>query len=247
MKNDRNKVLIFRGITILISIASITMSLSESESLMSFINKLCFFTLQSNIFLCVILIMLFVKTAQDRIKLGRYGEIRSIKHNRVHFLAIAYITVTFVVFALVLAVPVLINTIGKEGAVASILTSLGLHYIVPVAAIIDWVKFAPHGNIDKKMTLYALIYFPIYMTILIIRATSGVPMVDYGNYVSMYPYPFLDINMLGWWSILVLPVSAFFLALIMYGYVKFDAKLAKRKIIVNETVTDEEKHLQENQ
>lgn len=241
MRYDRNKVLIFRGITVLISIASITVSLLGSDSLMSFINKLCFFTQQSNIFLCVILITLFVKTARDRIKSGRYGDICSIKRRWVHFLAIAYITITFVVFALILAVPVFINTIGKEGAAVSILSSLGLHYIVPIAAIIDWIKFAPHGNIDKKMPLYALLYFPIYMTILIIRATSEVPMVDYGNYVSMYPYIFLDVDMLGWWSILVLPVSAFLLTLIVYGYIKLDAKLAERKIIQKETVIDEEK------
>lgn len=244
MQHDRNKVLIFRGIAVLISIASITLSFVGSDSLISLINKLCFFTQQSNIFLCVILIILFVKTVRDRIKFGRYGEICSIKHRWVHFLAIAYITMTFVVFAIILAVPVLINTLGKEGAVMSILISLGLHYIVPVMAIIDWVKFAPHGNLNKKMPLYALCYFPVYMTMLVIRATSGVPMVDYGTYVSMYPYPFLDIDALGWWSIIALPLCAVLLSLLAYGYVKLDNRLAKRNALDTEETTDEENQLQ---
>ena len=244
MTHDRNKVLIFRGIAALISVASLVLSLISAQDLMGLVNRLCFFTQQSNIFICVILNILFVKTIIDRVKLGRYGEICSIKHRRIHFIAVAYITLTFLVFAIVLAVPVFLNTIKHEGAVMSILISLGLHYIVPVMAIVDWVKFAPHGDMDKKVPFYALIYFPIYLVTLIIRATSGVPMVDYGTYVSLYPYPFLDIDMLGWWSILVIPISGVILMLLAFGYLKYDKYLNKRANNRKDGDAESEKQLQ---
>ena len=249
MQHDRNKVLIFRGTAAVISIAAIVYTFLSVKTAMDVAIRLCFFTEQSNIFICVFLVILFIKTIIDRVKLGRYGEICSIKHRTVHFIAVIYITLTFFVFAIVLAVPVFINTIKEEGAVMSILNSLCLHYIVPVMAIIDWIKFAPHGNRSKEIPFIAISYFPIYFVTLIIRASSGVPMVHYGDYVSLYPYPFLDINLLGWWSLLVIPIVIVLLATLAYGYMKFDGYLYKRQQkqkaeFSEETVSDEQNQLQ---
>jgi hypothetical protein len=82
------------------------------------------------------------------------------------------------------------------------MTSTMLHVIVPIMAVVDFILFDPHRRYKWHYSLTWLIYFPIYLTFIIIRANlwpnSG-PGYS-GNPTSSYPYGFIDLSKLGWFG-----------------------------------------------
>ncbi|MBD3229310.1 MAG: hypothetical protein GF329_14090 [Candidatus Lokiarchaeota archaeon] len=90
-----------------------------------------------------------------------------------------YITVTFIVFAIVLEP--LYNPTGFE-----LFSNIVLHYIIPISFILDWI-ITEKSNYKWKYLFYWLIYPVFYLVFAITHGTLT------GNYI----YPFLDINLLG--------------------------------------------------
>ena len=100
-----------------------------------------------------------------------------------------YISVTFIIFAIVLSP--LYHPTGIEGII-----NLNLHYIIPVAFIIDW--FITEGNnYQWKHILYWLIYPICYLVFALIHGATT------GDYI----YPFLNPEALGT-SGLVISIAA---------------------------------------
>jgi len=62
------------------------------------------------------------------------------------------------------------------------------HYIVPSALLIVWLVFPPETQIPKRTPLLWEIYPLIYGAYIIIR----------GEIINKYPYPFFDINVIGY-------------------------------------------------
>jgi hypothetical protein len=63
-----------------------------------------------------------------------------------------------------------------------------LHLIIPVSFVVFWLTFVPKGGLKWKSILSWLIYPLVYLVIILIRgALSG-----------WYPYPFVDVNKLGY-------------------------------------------------
>ena len=62
------------------------------------------------------------------------------------------------------------------------------HYIVPSALLIIWLVFPPEVQIPKRTPLLWEIYPVIYGAYIIIR----------GEIIDKYPYPFFDINVIGY-------------------------------------------------
>ena len=62
------------------------------------------------------------------------------------------------------------------------------HYIVPSALLIVWLVFPPETQIPKRTPLLWEIYPVIYGAYIIIR----------GEIIDKYPYPFFDINVIGY-------------------------------------------------
>ena len=65
-----------------------------------------------------------------------------------------------------------------------------LHYVVPIATFLDWILFDEKGKTNKKMPLFAALFPIIYVTVSMIAARFMT-----GD--SKYPYPFLNVDMLG--------------------------------------------------
>jgi hypothetical protein len=91
------------------------------------------------------------------------------------------ITVTGVVFALLLA-----GVYKPQGI--SYWTNIGLHYIAPPMAVLGWAIFGPWGGIGRATVGWGLLWPMAW-----IAWTLG-----QGTFTAWYPYPFLDVNQLGY-------------------------------------------------
>ena len=67
-----------------------------------------------------------------------------------------------------------------------------LHSIVPVGYVVYWLLFAPRAGLSWKDSATWLIYPGVYLVYILARgAVSG-----------LYPYPFVDVNVLGYSGVL---------------------------------------------
>ena len=96
------------------------------------------------------------------------------------------------------------------------LTLLITHYVVPLMTIADWLLFDAKGNMKPYSPLVWIVGPLIYFAYAMIAARMG----DGIGYNSRYPYPFLNVDAVGWGSVLltVLALGAFFIAL---GYIYY--------------------------
>jgi hypothetical protein len=81
------------------------------------------------------------------------------------------------------------------------------HTAAPVLAVAGWLLFGPRGLLDRRLAVVALSYPVVWMTFTLIR----------GAVSHWYPYPFIDVDVLGygrvaansvWVTVLFLAVSA---------------------------------------
>ena len=94
-----------------------------------------------------------------------------------------------------------------------------VHVITPIMAVVDFILFDPHRRFKWHYVLTWLIYFPIYLAFVLVRAAiwphSGPE--DGGN---PYPYAFIDLGKLGWGQLTVniaaCLVSFFILGLVLF-------------------------------
>jgi len=81
-------------------------------------------------------------------------------------------------------------------------TDLCLHYIVPLVFILYWIFFVEKGTYRLK-SIYKWLYYPfVYAIFVLIR----------GAIIHKYPYPFVDVNELGYPAVII----TFVIFLIVY-------------------------------
>lgn len=91
-----------------------------------------------------------------------------------------------------------------------------VHYIVPIMMILDYLLFDSKGKYKKIYPLYWIVIPYIYLFYVFI-------MIQLGNDIginSKYPYPFLNIEVLGGLKVFV-SIIYFTIAFILLGYVIF--------------------------
>lgn len=95
----------------------------------------------------------------------------------------------------------------------------GLHYAVPVLYLLGW-GLGEHGGLHWRQLLLALLVPVAYLAWAMLL----------GRVTGQYPYPFLDLEMLGWTSLLG-NVASMTLAFIALGGLlwKLDESLARRQ------------------
>jgi hypothetical protein len=96
--------------------------------------------------------------------------------------ALLGITVTGLVFDLVL-----IHDVHPHGW--QLVATIGLHYAAPWGTVLGWLLFGPWPRIDRDTTAWALLWPAAWITYTFVR----------GSAVHWYPYPFLDVDQVGWW------------------------------------------------
>ena len=128
------------------------------------VNFLSYFTIQSNLIAVVVFVIGAVRWRQEPTR--RWDLVRGG--------AVVYMTVTFVVFALLLS-----NT-NVDTALAWVNTVV--HTLMPLAVIADWLLDPPRSRITFRDSLVWLVYPLAWTAYTLIR----------GPIAGWYPYPFLD-------------------------------------------------------
>jgi hypothetical protein len=88
--------------------------------------------------------------------------------------AVVYLSVTFIVFALLLS-----NT---DVDLAMAWVNAVLHEIIPIVIVLDWLIDPPIERMDLRRALWWLTFPIVWVVYILIR----------GELIGRYPYPFLD-------------------------------------------------------
>lgn len=134
-------------------------------------------------------------------------------------IAMMSITVTFLVAQFVLKMKISFSSSYE-------ISFIGLHYIVPIMTILDWVLFDKKGQIKMYSPLLWCLAPYLYFVSAIMSAQYGSGFgID-----SKYPYPFMDIEKLGINRVyLTLMILTLIFILIGYIYYIIDKKLSKKE------------------
>ena len=223
--------LIFRIVAFIISLTGIIMHLSAgrfmSEGFM-IKHNMAYFTIQTNIFISVLFLILIIKTLvnrknTDKIKIA---VINPVIHTGLTF----YITITMLGFWVLLA-----PTTGINSSPYIFCSSMLLHTVTPLLAIADFLIFVPHGRLVKKDVLKWLVYPAVYLVFVFIYSkTITEPYYSFNingtKFDLMYPYPFLDAAFMGVKGVIIAVIVLIILfALLGLLYIWIDKKLGKIK------------------
>jgi hypothetical protein len=133
------------------------------------INLFSYFTIQSNLFVLGTSILLAVSIRHD-------GTL----WRTLRFDAILGIIITGLVYETILAP--LVHPTGWALA-----ATIGFHYISPWATLIGWLVFGPRPRMSWPVMGYAMIWPLAWLVYTFVR----------GALTGWYPYPFLDVNLIG--------------------------------------------------
>lgn len=136
-------------------------------------NFFSFFTIESNIFAAVVLIMSALRDGRDEADTSIWVMVRGA--------AVLYISITGIVYGLLLS-----------GYTEELQTNVPwadsvLHKIIPLAMVADWLIDPPQVRLPLKRALIWLVYPLVFCAYSLIRG----PIVDWD------PYPFLDPDLSG--------------------------------------------------
>ncbi len=164
------------------------------------LNVFAFFTIQSNILVAVASFLLAIRT-----------ERRSISFAVLRMTGLVAITITGIVYHVALRGLFELDTWGLAADQL-------LHTVVPVMAVAGWVLFGPRRLTSARIALLALIFPVAWLGFTLVR----------GAYVPFYPYPFIDVTVLGYAKTLLncLWVALLFVAMAA-TYTGLDRTLAR--------------------
>lgn len=159
--------------------AIVVQMLDSLERGRSIANFFSFFTIESNILAAGILLILGVA--------GFIG----VKRKGFEYLrgaATLYMSMTGIIYVLLLS--------GNEVALQTTLpwVNMVLHYIMPVAVVIDWLANPPASALSYKKALWWIVFPVGYLLYSFIR----------GPIVGWYPYPFMNPLVTPWPTIIVI-------------------------------------------
>jgi hypothetical protein len=147
-------------------------------------NFFSYFTIQSNL----------IGIAVFLIGAARLRATRSVGFDIVRGASVLYLTVTFIVFALLLS--------GTDVDTAIPWVNSVVHQVFPIVVIADWLIDPPAARITVRQSLVWLVYPLIWTAYTLVR----------GALVGWYPYPFLDPANGGY-----LTVAAYVVAILVFG------------------------------
>ncbi|MBR6802006.1 MAG: Pr6Pr family membrane protein [Eubacteriaceae bacterium] len=147
-----------------------------------------YYTNLSNLFVSIYFLMLFFY------RTGILPQFRFLENSAVSFSVTMIITMTFLVFHFVL-VP---YGLKHNEILTEMNIKLGecviFHYVIPIAVILYWFIYADKSYPGPEVSFLWLGVPFVYFIFIMLRARKG-KQID-GTH-SKYPYPFLDIDLIG--------------------------------------------------
>ncbi|MDP4142860.1 MAG: Pr6Pr family membrane protein [Bacillota bacterium] len=180
---------------------------SGHELTMAIENYFSYFTTESNIMVALILTLSV---------LYRNAEKPVFLKPQIKGAVTLYITITGIIYHVLLR-----NVQPPHGI--GVYSNLILHYIMPIAFVVDWIIADVRGIYKWKYAMIWLCYPIIYLIFTLIR----------GSFTLFYPYPFVNVTKLGYGGVaenaLVLTVLFSMLGLIYVIIDKISLRLLNSK------------------
>lgn len=138
-------------------------------------NVFCFFTIQSNVLVGITSLLLAVDPARS--------------------------STVFAVFRLIAFVAIVITGIVYHSVLRGLLDLESwalvadhiIHTVVPIMAVVGWLVFGPRGQLSWRIAWLSVIFPICWMVFTMIR----------GEIVDYYPYPFVNVNAIGYAKVAV--------------------------------------------
>ncbi|MFA6627942.1 MAG: Pr6Pr family membrane protein [Bacilli bacterium] len=201
MKLKRIIILIYRVLIVVCSVTGM-LFLQLKHGLIDY-EKYVFYTFQSNIIVTIFYALLVIKGIKDLKNPTQEGSIPHFSY-RLHEVITFTITVTFLIFSAFLTeyLTMIEESLRMQIEIGSTL----VHYVVPLMVIFDYFFHVRNPHSQYRLVLYNLIFPFAYFLFAIVRAQMGGPLHNsfpIGEYISSYPYPFIDIDYLGLQQVLI--------------------------------------------
>jgi hypothetical protein len=175
---NKKALTITRLVLGVITLGAVVLQLINSiENGRSIANFFSFFTVQSNILAAGLLVAA-----------GVYGltgkAVKQIPYIRGALTL--FMTMTGIIYILLLS--------GNEVSLQTTIPAVNiiLHYVMPIAVLLDWLVFPPQKRLAFKTALLWLAYPLFYLVYSLIR----------GAITNWYPYPFIDPVNSGWVNVI---------------------------------------------
>jgi hypothetical protein len=166
------------------------------------LNVFAYFTIQSNLLLGATCLVL---------ALGQRRESTLFKTLRLN--GVLCIAVTGIVYHLVLA--------GSDSPTGwAWVANFLLHTVTPVLGVLGWLLYGPRRQTDSRIVAWSIVYPLLWVAFTLIR----------GEGTDFYPYPFIDVGLHGYPTVLLncLFVALLFLALAA-GATLLDRRLSSKQ------------------
>jgi hypothetical protein len=195
-------------------LVGVLFSIGASGSSLGGLVSLLFFTLQSNIWIMVIM-SLFACNDIHRLRRGR-GFLNQ-KWFRVKYVFTVSVMLTFLVFGLLLF-PVLPLDYSLS------VTSIALHLVAPAVALVDYALY-DHGPKIERSDVWMTLLPPLYYVLFVVVCNLiGVRFPPDG---AAAPYFFMDYEKYGWFRIDQNGIGVFYWSLLLILFVLLIAFLLR--------------------
>jgi hypothetical protein len=164
--NSRSALALYRLVFSLLALAAIVVQLADlaAKDVLNPVNYFSYFTIESNL----------IGVAVFLIGAATWRAPRSSTMDLARGGSVVYLTITFVVFAVLLS--------GTDVDTAIPWVDTTLHKIFPIAVIADWLIDSPVARLSLRRSLVWLVYPLVWLVYTLVR----------GAVVGWYPYPFLN-------------------------------------------------------
>lgn len=183
---SRSALALYRLVFSLLALAAIVAQLVDlaGKGVLDPVNYFSYFTIQSNL----------IGAAIFLIGVAGWRGARSRTADLVRGGGVVYLTITFVVFALLLS--------GTDVDTAIPWVDTVLHKVFPMAVIVDWLVDPPVSRLTIRDARFWLIYPLLWTAYALVR----------GAITGLYPYPFLNPVNGGYAS-----VAVYFVAILLFA------------------------------
>lgn len=185
--NNKKASIIYKLVLCIIGIISLIMTTGILDGNFN-IKVFTMFTTLSNLF-CILYFSIDIIYLLKNYKKKNVNDICPV----IKYMATISVILTFIVAIFVLKMGVSFDSYINT-------SFLGVHYIIPIMTLLDWILFAKKGCIKKTDPLIWLIFPALYFLAAEIDAFLGTGFGVTGD--SKYPYYFMDIEQLGIFKVL---------------------------------------------
>lgn len=142
------------------------------------IRYFSYFTIQTNILVATCFTVLLLKPSSNWWKFFSDNLVRSAICTYITFVGVTY--------------NILLRQLWQPTGLQKLVDEL-LHSVIPVIFILYWLIYTPKTRLQWKNALHWLIYPVVYIIVMLVR----------GAFSGYYPYPFIDVTVLGYPRVLL--------------------------------------------